>query len=194
MGVGVAVQIRDLTITGGGDGSDYFEAGLWHTGGHIEVRNCRFTGNNVGIFTWCFDSNCDAVLTATNSIFDHNLRIAVDANEHAIHHLINNTIVANGRGVALNNTGSRIENSIVVHNTHEGVGGNNAPTVRYNDVWSNGCNYSGVAAGPGDVSLDPLFEDEGAGDYRLQIGSPVLDAGNLAVEYNDRNVGLKPSS
>jgi uncharacterized protein YkwD len=185
--VSVDAQIRDLTITGGGDGTDYFESGIWNTSGHVDVHNCRFTDNNVGIFTWCFQPDCDAVITVTNSLFDHNLRIAVDANEHAIHRLTNNTIVANGRGVALNNVGSRIENSLVIHNTYEGIIGSNAPMVQYNDVWGNGNNYSGITAGLGDIGIDPLFEDEGADDYRLQIGSPCLDAGNPTAEHNDRN-------
>lgn len=187
--VGVDVQIQDLTITGGGDGSDHFEAGIWNTSGHVDVRNCRFTDNNVGIFTWCFDAGCDAVITMTNSLFDHNLRVAVDANEHAIHRLINDTIVANARGVVLSNAGSRLENSIVVHNAYEGIIGYNSPTLEYNDVWDNGNDYSNIGPGSSDISVDPLFEDEDNGDYRLQIDSPCLDTGNPAIEHNDRNGG-----
>jgi uncharacterized protein YkwD len=179
----VDALIRDLTITGGGSG--YFESGLWNTRGHVEVRNCRFTGNNVGIFTWCFSPDCDAVVTVRNSIFDHNARAAIDANEHGVHHLVNNTIVANGRGAVLNNPGSVIENTIIVDNAGDGLAGIGSATARYNDVWGNGRNYSGIEAGTGDIGVDPLFVDAGAEDYRLQASSPCRDAGNPASEYDD---------
>ncbi len=184
----VNVLIRDLTISG--SGTDYFESGIWNTSGHVEVRNCRFTGNNVGLFTWCFSPDCDAVVTVTNSIFDHNTRVAIDANEHAVHHLINNTVITNARGIVLNNPASRVENSIIVHNVGDGLVGNDkSPTARYNNVWGNGWDYRDISPGTGDLSVDPLFEDENGGDYRLQIGSPCLDAGNPDGAYNDRNGG-----
>lgn len=184
--VHVDALIRDLTITGGGTG--YFESGIWNTSGHVEVRNCRFTGNNVGLFTWCFSPDCDALVTVKNSIFDHNTRAAVDANEHAVHRLINNTVALNERGVILNNPASLIENSIIVHNTGSGLEGyNKNPTTCYNNVWGNGSNYVQIEAGVGDISVDPLFENENLSDYRLQLDSPCLDAGNPASEYNDRN-------
>jgi hypothetical protein len=179
----VNALVRDLTITGGG--TDYFEAGLWNTTGHVEVRNCRFTGNNVGIFTWCFSPDCDAVVTVRNSIFDHNARVAVDANQHGVHRLINDTVVANERGVVLNNSASLIENSIIVNNAGDGLAGSQSPTSRYNDVWGNGRNYSGVDVGVGDVSVNPLFVSEGAESYFLQAESLCRDAGNPASEYND---------
>lgn len=185
--ISVNALIHDLTIKNSGTG--YFESAIWNTSGHVEVRNCRLTGNNVGLFSWCFEPTCGAVVTVTNSILDHNVRAAVDANEYAVHQLINNTVVANGTGVILNNSASRLENSIVVHNTAAGVAGSYAPILRYNDVWGNGLNYQNVSAGIGDISVDPQFEDEPGGDYRLRVGSPCLDAGNPESIYNDRNGG-----
>lgn len=185
--VNVDALIRDLTITNGG--TEYFESAIWNTNGHVEVQNCRLTGNNVGLFTWCFEPGCGAVVTMTNSILDHNARAAVDANEYGIHRLINNTIVANGTGVILNNPASQLENSIVVHNTGAGVVGSRAPLLRYNDVWGNGSNYQNVDAGEGDISVDPQFENEPGGDYRVSVGSPSLDAGNPDSAYSDRNGG-----
>jgi hypothetical protein len=64
-----------------------------------------------------------------------------------------------------------------------------SPLAQYNDVWGNGWDYNGLTPGPGDLSVDPLFEDEAVADYRLQIGSPCLDAGNPNGAYNDRNGG-----
>jgi uncharacterized protein YkwD len=183
--VHVDALIRDLTITNSGTG--YFEAGIWNTSGRVELRNVRLAYNNVGVFTWCFEPNCGAVVTITGSILDHNVRAAVDANEPGVHRLINSTIVANGAGVILNNTASQLENSLVVHNTGAGVAGRFAPTIRYNDVWGNGRNYQDVGAGQGDMSMDPRFENEAASDYRLRAGSPCVDAGNPHSASNDRN-------
>jgi hypothetical protein len=174
--VSVDALIQDLTITGGGSG--YFESGIWNTTGHVEVHNCRFSGNSVGLFTWRFSPDCDAVITVTNSIFDHNTRIAVDANEHAIHRLINNTIAMNERGIALNNSASLVKNSVIVRNTGDGlVGSDKSPTTCYNDVWGNGRDYSGISAGDGDISADPLFVDAASNDYHLRSASPCIDAG-----------------
>jgi hypothetical protein len=184
----VDALIQDLTITGGGLG-DYFESGLWTTGGHIQLQRVRFTGNNVGLFSWCFTPDCDAQVDLSNVVFDHNQRVALDANEYPLHRLSNVTVAENGRGVILNNNFSHIENSLVVHNTGDGLaaGPNRAPTVRYNDVWGNGLNYSGLSPGTGDLSVDPRFVAESAGDFRLQIGSPAVDAGDPAPVFRDRD-------
>ncbi len=37
-----------------------------------------------------------------------------------------------------------------------------------------GANYSGVSAGAGDISVDPLFADAAEGDYRLLAGRRAL--------------------
>lgn len=46
-------------------------------------------------------------------------------------------------------------------------------SFRYSDV-------QGGAAGSGSFDADPLFVDAGAGDFRLQVGSPCIDAGDLS--------------
>jgi parallel beta-helix repeat protein len=46
------------------------------------------------------------------------------------------------------------------------------PVIAYNDVWNNGSNYSfGLSAGPGDISVNPLYAS-----YQLQSTSPCIDA------------------
>ncbi|MBN2056800.1 hypothetical protein JW905_17865 [bacterium] len=63
-------------------------------------------------------------------------------------------------------------------------------TYDYNCYYGNGENFpwapgGGVRdPGPNDlVDVDPLFA--GSGDYHLQAGSPCIDAGNPAPQYND---------
>ena len=179
--------IRDLTITGGGP-TDYFESGIWNTSGHVDIRNVRITGNNVGIFSWCFSEDCDAVVTVTNSIIDNNSRVGIDANEYPVHHLVNNTIFGNGTGLFLSNSASRVENNIIVKNQQAGVFNNHqSPTIQYNDVWGNGDNFVNLSPGLGDIRMDPRFQDEALANYRLRSDSPCIDAGNPSSEYNDRD-------
>ena len=184
----VNARIQDLTITGGGL-SDYFESGLWTTGGQVQVSRVRFTGNNVGLFSWCFTPDCEAGVDLTNAIFDHNQRVAVDANEYPVHRLVNLTVASNGRGVVLNNNLSRVENSLVVQNTADGLaaGPNRFPTTRYNDVWGNGVNYSGLSPGTGDQSFDPRFVSESEANYQTQIGSLAVDMGDPSPTSRDRD-------
>ncbi len=47
------------------------------------------------------------------------------------------------------------------------------------------CCIEGGYEGEGNISSDPLFVDEAGGDYRLQPGSPCIDAGNPSFYYND---------
>jgi len=54
----------------------------------------------------------------------------------------------------------------------------NSYTISYNNVYSNtSANYSGVNAGTGDISQNPLFIDSSNGNFALQSTSPSIDTG-----------------
>ena len=55
--------------------------------------------------------------------------------------------------------------------------------LSYNDLWNNQTNYSGLSAGGGDISADPLFA--AAEDFHLQPGSPCIDAGDPFILDED---------
>ncbi len=59
--------------------------------------------------------------------------------------------------------------------------------TRYNNVWGNGDDWYGNSPDPTDISVDPVFVDEEAEDYRMAPSSPLLDAG-------DPDVALDPDS
>ncbi|MEN8250129.1 MAG: T9SS type A sorting domain-containing protein [Bacteroidota bacterium] len=81
-----------------------------------------------------------------------------------------------------------IKNNIVVNNTGLGIAGieTASATIDYNDIWGNGENYFELfPAGEHDISMDPLFVDASGGDFHLQVGSPCIDAGDPAPQFND---------
>ena len=58
-------------------------------------------------------------------------------------------------------------------------------TIRYSNVWSTqGVNYSGTAdrtGSNGNISVDPVYKSRINGNYRLNEGSPCIDAADGAV-------------
>jgi hypothetical protein len=98
----------------------------------------------------------------------------------------NNTVYSNAKkGFDLNDNTSRVFNNIVVLND-KGIDGNSANVCGFNDVWGNtGSDYGGgVADSAGGLSADPQFFDPVGGDFRLQCGSPAIDAGlDLGCAY-----------
>lgn len=62
----------------------------------------------------------------------------------------------------------------------------NPPVIQFNDVFaSGGSSYGGLCTDQtglnGNISVDPAFVDPSMGNYHLQSGSPVIDAGNDAA-------------
>ncbi len=75
---------------------------------------------------------------------------------------------------------SNVTNNIIAF---EGYGirgdGSARPTIRYNDVWASSVAlYSGVSAEPNNLSVNPGLRDASGGDYHLQPGSALIDAGS----------------
>jgi parallel beta-helix repeat protein len=112
--------------------------------------------------------------------------------------LVNNTIAGNlatvaGDGSAVFADGFDV-NAVLVNNLLIGANGQTAlhcgdfndaspPIIRFNDVFSLGSPaYGGLCADQtginGNVSVAPAFVNPALTDYRLQVGSPVVDAGD----------------
>ena len=68
------------------------------------------------------------------------------------------------------------------------------PALSNNDVYGNtSYNYSGISAGTGDISADPLFANRDAGDYHLPPTSPCIDTGtNTGAPTTDFDGAIRP--
>jgi len=97
--------------------------------------------------------------------------------------VVNNTVVGNNIGIAMNATPSAtltglVANNIASGNTEAGIAINSAFAAsvpnRSNLIFGNGSNS--FTPGSGTITLDPLYV--GPNDYHLQPGSPAIDAGD----------------
>ncbi len=97
--------------------------------------------------------------------------------------ITNNTITGNNIGIynLYDSSSPTITNNIITDGGYGIWNYQSSPAIDYNDVWGNSTNYFGAAAGPNDISQDPLFVNPGAGDYHLQSASPCIDAGSNAA-------------
>jgi parallel beta-helix repeat protein len=131
---------------------------IYSNGGNPEIVRNLFYNNST-------DNACIGVASGTANI-------------------INNTFDGNGRGFYSN--GSAVaKNNIVTNSKGYGIYGSYSE-LSYNNVWSNNANYDGGAvAGAGSLSEDPLYMDPTAYNYRLQVSSPCVDAGDPDFAYND---------
>lgn len=91
-------------------------------------------------------------------------------------------------GISCNNNSSMIIKNNIVANSDYGFAG---PSIYdYNLVWNNGSDYVDTSAGPHDISADPLFLDPVNGDFRLQAGSPAINAGVTLPEVTTDILGI----
>ena len=145
---------------------DSFYDGILARGGEVKVVSSVFSGIDRAI---CASGSVVAVV---NSTLDNN-RVAL-----LIH------------GGTLN-----VTNSIAVNSATAGVlhdYGPDAFTIVWSDVWNPNAtsgNYSGTAdqtGTNGNLSVDPKFKQLAQGNYRLNFGSPCLDAADgMAAPLTD---------
>ncbi|MBI2437244.1 MAG: hypothetical protein HYV36_00310 [Lentisphaerae bacterium] len=172
----------------------YATAGLSHGGGayYATLYNCTLTRNWAeqqgggvygGILYNCTVSSNSAA-TYAGGVFNATLYNCT---------LIGNSAAGGGGGGAY---GSTLYNCTVSGNSAGGGGGGGVKTgylinsiVYFNSTSGSGSNWNAVVAftntctapaapsGPGNIAFDPLFVNRGAGNYRLNEGSPARNAG-----------------
>lgn len=117
---------------------------------------------------------------------------AILGSDQTILTVSNNTIVANQRGIEVNNgTTFYCWNNIVANNSGGGglvVNGEVNRTIRFNNFWANLLeNFTGITSLTGidgNISADPLFVDAANGNYRLAPLSSSINAGDPTSHFN----------
>lgn len=142
-------------------------------------------------------SETNAVLIS-NNLIHHNRNAGIALYWDARPDIVNNTIVGNGHNQSLDDGGSgvvvgpfnrcRVENNVIVSNQGGIHAMRSTPNNDHNIVWGNTSNYVGdAAAGGNDLSIDPLFMNPGAKDYR---SSDTIDAAGLVLSDGDDSEAL----
>ena len=120
--------------------------------------------------------------------------------------IINNTIALNGYFGILcdNNASPEVRNNIIYSNGTSLRGGigikaerTSTPEITYTCFWNNPVSSVKVSSDtlaydPATTLMaDPRFVNAAAGDFRLNAGSPCIDAGDSSAAYRDRRDGSR---
>ncbi len=174
-------KFQGFTVTGAVSGGGMpGGAGIFcNSGAKPDISNNRVEGNDFGIVTW----NQSNAYIHNNVVVNQNFDGIVISADPVV---VNNTVVGNRIGINDGGGyGATVMNNIVTSSTLYGVYAVGTPPVlTYNNVWNNATNYQNCSPGTGSISADPLYVDP-PNDFHLQTGSPCIDSGNPAAQYND---------
>jgi beta propeller repeat protein len=175
-------SVSGFTITGSGD--DYWDAGIWiKSDATATIYDNQVISNSMGIVQVCFEF--DTVCTGASSI-RHNLvrnQRYTGINSHrTAPQISNNTVIANGLGIHADVADTVVRNNMVVGNDG-GVDGQPAVQIDHNNLWGNRVNLTKVTAGPGNVSVDPLFAAGDQEDFQVLPQSPTRRIGHPDALY-----------
>lgn len=159
--------------------------------GRAVLRHCEISGNTAGDDGGGVnaDGNADVknCLVLNNSAGDDAGGARVDDGSH----LINSTVSANA-AVTGDGDGVRCQQDSAVYNCiiYGNTGGDDT-AVKDNGFFVYSC-ASDLVGGTGNITSNPLFVNAGAGNYRLQSGSPCTNTGSNA--YVDWSLDLDGSN
>jgi len=103
--------------------------------------------------------------------------------------VVNSTLDGNDYGILPHGGHVTIANSIISNSKTAGIWNccSLAPTVSYTDIWTTvagAVGYSSMSDQTGvngNIASDPIFMNQAQGDFRLNYGSPAIDAADGAV-------------
>jgi len=168
-------DMHDIDVIGNvafGCGEDELDHGIYvsHTRG-VVANNVAYGNSGFGIHCW---HNCNELTISNNLVFDNP--------EGGI-------VIGQGDGPNYGEVPADnfvVSNNIAVDNGRDGIreSGATGPNNEYlnNILWDNGTDRISLKTGTADGTIvgDPdfvNFQPDGSGDYRLQTGSPAVDAG-----------------
>ncbi len=153
-----SVTIKGLTIKSAGGNGIY----LKNLSSAIIKNNCIVSNGQNGITS---DHNYCGVVTTSS--------------------IVNNVIASNNNDGVYSDKGVSLANNIIINNGGYGI--HACSTINsYNNIFANTSgSYSGVSAGTGDISQNPVFVDATNGNYTLQSTSPCRNAGSPGIADND---------
>jgi len=186
------------------NGLSLYDHGIYIATSHNLVDRCEIY-NNVGygihVYNGASGEQASNNILRGNTIHNNAL---VDVSSAGIilssgdgNLAINNIIQKNSYGIAVSYraTNSKVYNNVLYANTYYGIdvgGGSTDAAVKNNIVYQNG--YTITDAGSrtimsNNLTTDPGFVNPSANDFRLQAGSPAIDAGVAVAEvtgdFND---------
>jgi uncharacterized repeat protein (TIGR01451 family) len=191
---GTGTVISGNVFAGNNGGTSGFGAGIHGNTSSPVIRANVFRNNN------CDNQFLSGVVVLVNTssprifnnVFANNTCRAINMTlpQFNAPEIINNTFVGNRAAIRVDRRVPQLtqvyRNNIIVGN---GIGlevefGSDAdnPVWQNNLVFGNTTNYSGTAVltgSNGNISAEPLFIDQPAGNYDLKAGSPAIGAGSL---------------
>ena len=163
----------------------HFSHGIYADGDNLTIRNniVRFnSGWGLHLYPKIANSQIENNLIFSNSRWGIGLYSKLPIGSNTI---VNNTIVLNGSGIALNNAHCEIiANNIIVDNTGW-VFEITEPIQCLSGDFSNSiidfnlCCPAFEGSGPNGISADPLFLDAAKGTFYLIEGSPAIGRGSI---------------
>ena len=158
------------TYCGGGMGLDV-NAEVWMDHCAVVDNSCGHDGGGIYAARATLHMNRSVVARDASGGAGDGIQVGFDS----VVDLTNCTVVANsGQAFSWYPAGTlTLKNCIVWGNGSAG----NITSATYSDI-------QGGFGGTGNISADPLFVNDAAGDYRLSAGSPCIDAGDPASPHD----------
>ena len=185
-----ATAIRNDNITGN---TATVGAGIYCRASFAPICSCILsdnsaTGSGGGVYLHIAGPDISGCILSNNSAGGKGGGIFAGTSYSTV---TNNTLVGNsapeGGAISYSDDHTVTANNVIAFNSsglfndpsHTPPPGQEPmPTPRNNCVFGNTAyNYSGLVAGPGDVSADPLLVDKEHRDFHLSAGSPCIDSG-----------------
>lgn len=141
-----------------------------------------------------FSSNVEVISCNTTAYIHHNIFVnnggigCIGFRSGSNSRAINNTIYSCERGIVSIADGGICMNNTITHCNY-GINAfepDDLDVIDYNNVWMCDTPYGfSSSPGPNNISIDPMFLDPVNFDFNLEFESPLIDAGNPDIDYND---------